>query len=159
MATVGKGMACMSLQKASTPFSTTAKPCARFGNVSTNLRSTPAEKDRSPAPRSPIAPMSLRFFSALAAAASPCATPASIAFMRSALSKVTTATAPRISVVTVPISAARHGDRLDEAEAQPVELGRVLEVDAVPGLRKHVQARVRQDALEEIARLAAGLVL
>src|SRR6267142_4059162 len=159
MAIVGKGTACMLLQKDSTPFSTTAKPSARLANPSTNLRSTPEEKDFLPAPRSTRAPMSLRTFSAEAAAARPSATPASIAFMREALSKVTTATAPRISVLTLPTLLARDRGGSDESEAQAVELGRVLEIDAVPGLRDHVQRGVRQHAFQEVARLAAARVL
>src|SRR5262245_41673157 len=156
MATVGCGIAAMSRQKDSTPFSTTAKPSARFANPSTNLRSTPAEKDLSPAPRSTTTPTSLRRFSSAAAAARPSATPASIAFMRAALSKVTIATCPRTSVATLPTSDARDLHGTDEAQAQAVEFGRVLEVHAVAGRGKNVQARVGQDAPEEVARLAAG---
>src|SRR5882724_4811684 len=103
MAIIGKGMAAMPAQNDSTPFSTTAKPWARLANPSTNLRSTPEENDLSPAPRRTSAPISLRTFSSAAAAASPSATPASIAFMRAALSKATMATDPRISVVTLPM--------------------------------------------------------
>src|SRR4029077_18128542 len=159
MAIVGKGMAAMSAQKDSTPFSTTAKPSARLPNPSTNLRSTPAEKDLSPAPRSTSAPRSLRAFSSAAAAARPSATPASIAFMRAALSKVTTATAPRISVATLPMLPACDLRRFDEAQAQSVEIGRVLQIHPVAGLGAHVQARVGQHAFQEIARLAAARVL
>src|SRR5262245_3996255 len=144
MAIVGHGIAAMSAQNASQPFSAIAKPCERFSNCSTNLRSTPAEKDLSPAPRSTTAPTSLRRLRSAAAPARPSATPASIAFMRAALSKVTIATRPRISVATVPMSGAGDFHRVHEIEAQAVEPGRVLEVDAVAGVRDHAQARVRE---------------
>src|SRR5882762_3106999 len=149
----------MSRLKDSIFSSSAAKPAARSGNSSTNLRSIPEQKDFSPAPRSTSAPMSLRAFSSAAAAARPSATPASIAFMRAALSKLTTATEPRISVATLPTLRARDRHCLDETEAQAVEFGRFLLVHRMAGPGNDDQARIGQHAPEKLARLAAARVL
>src|SRR5712691_3791983 len=159
MAIVGKGISAMSPPKDSIFSSSAAKPAARPGNCSTNLRSIPEQNDFSPAPRSTRAPTSLRALSSPAAAARPAATSASIAFMRAALSKLTTATEPRISVTTLPTLRARDRRCFDEREAQAVELGRFLLVHRVAGLWKHDEARIGQHAPEKFARPAAARVL
>src|SRR6266853_1723853 len=159
MEIVGKGIPAISRPKDSIFSSSAAKPAARSGNCSTNLRSIPEQNDFSPAPRSTRAPTSLRPLSCAAAAARPSATPASIAFMRAALSKLTTATEPRISVATLPTLRARDGHCLDEREAHAVELGRFLLVHRVAGLWNDDQARIGDHAPEKLARLAAARVL
>src|SRR5258708_1411682 len=159
MAIVGKGIPAISRLKDSIFSSSAAKPAARSGNCSTNLRSIPEQNDFSPAPRSTRAPTSLRPLSCAAAAARPSATPASIAFMRAALSKLTTATEPRISVATLPTLRARDRHCLDEREAHAVELGRFLLVHRVAAPWNDDQAHIGEHAPEKLARLATARVL
>src|SRR5258708_32104985 len=123
------------------------------------LRSIPEQNDCAPGRRGTRAPTSLRPLSCAAAAARPSATPASIAFMRAALSKLTTATEPRISVATLPTLRARDRHCLDEREAHAVELGRFLLVHRVAAPWNDDQAHIGEHAPEKLARLAAARVL
>src|SRR5258708_8850021 len=142
MEIVGKGIPAISRPKDSIFSSSAAKPAARSGNCSMNLRSIPEQNDFSPAPRSTRAPTSLRPLSCAAAAARPSATPASIAFMRAALSKLTTATEPRISVATLPTLRTRDRHCLDQREAHPVELRPSLLALRPAALWHHHQAHL-----------------